>query len=306
MKNAIVTCATPNWLAPAAVALLSCKLFELNQDTGLFIVVSEPSLQHFRELEVFNAKHDTKIKLIAAQTSEFQNIETTRYSIATLLRIKLDKLLPKNLEKVIYIDCDILAGSTLLELLSENLNGMPLGAVEEIGSLPWIVKNGSRQKAQIGMNVKLPYFNAGVMLFDWQQTLKLKILEKCRDLLETRNLWPTPDQDVLNLCFAGIWQPLNPKWNIDKKLSGYLFLTPGIRHFTGGQKPWNSKHRIGNRKYHKFYVDSLKDTPWSSFISPQKRAWPLRPNLLHIIRKLSFLTRSRLIKHFNKTTNNKS
>ncbi len=190
-----------------------------------------------------------------------------------------------------------------MKILATNLNGFPLGAVEDISTLPWIAQNGSRLKKQIGMSIDLPYFNAGVLLFDWQKTLKLKMLAKCRALLQTRTHWPTPDQDVLNLCFTKNWQPLNPKWNIDKKLSGYLFLKSGLRHFSGSLKPWNSKHRIGNKKYHKFYVDSLKDTPWSSFIAPQKRAWPLRPNLLHIIRKLSFLIRRRLIKHFNTTTN---
>lgn len=302
MKNAIVTCVTPNWLALAAVTLLSCSMFEHDQNTEFFIVISEPTQKHYDELVVFNLKHKINIKLIATQTSEFQDIETTRFSIATLLRLKLDEILPNNFDRVLYLDSDVLAGSSCMELLTTNLNGLPLGAVEEIGSLSWIAKNGPTLKTQIGMSPHFPYFNAGVLLFDWQQTLKLNILNKCRELLVTRPNWHFPDQDVLNLCFFEKWQPLLPKWNIDKKLFGYDFLTPGIRHFTGGQKPWNSPHRIGNKKYHKFYVDSLKDTPWSTFISPQKRAWPLRPNLLHIIRKLSFLTRRRLIKHFNKTT----
>ncbi len=302
MKNAIVTCATPNWIAPAAVTLLSCALFKLDQNVELFIVVPDPSQNHLDELAIFNLKHHINIKLIATQTSEFKNVETSRFSIATLLRLKLDELLPNNFDRVLYLDSDILAGSSCMEILATNLNGFPLGAVEDIATLQWISKNGPSMKNRIGMDNNLPYFNAGVLLFDWQKVLKLKILAKCRTMLATRLDWPFVDQDVLNLCFSKNWQPLNPKWNIEKRLNGYLFLKPGIRHFTGGQKPWNSKHRIGNKKYHKFYVDSLKDTPWSTFISPQKRAWPLRPNLLHIIRKLSFLTRRRLIKHFNKTT----
>lgn len=303
MKNAIVTCATPSWLAPAAVTLLSCTLFKLDQNTELIIVLPEPTAKHFDELNIFNAKHNTNIKMLSTETTEFQKIETKQFSIAALLRLKLDKVLQSDYDRVLYLDSDVLAGSSCMELITANLAEHPLGAVEDIGSLPWISKKGSGIKNRIGMELELPYFNSGVLLFDWQQILEREFLAKCRTVLEKRVDWPFVDQDVLNLCFAKNWQQLHPKWNIEKKIFGYGFLKPGIRHFTGGQKPWNSPHRIGNKKYHKFYVDSLKDTPWSTFISPQKRAWPLRPNLLHIIRKLSFLTRRRLIKHFNKTTN---
>ena len=64
MKNAIVVCATNNWLAPAAVTLLSCSQHGASEYADLLIVTPNPSHEHEQQLQKFNAKHETTIKLV--------------------------------------------------------------------------------------------------------------------------------------------------------------------------------------------------------------------------------------------------
>jgi lipopolysaccharide biosynthesis glycosyltransferase len=163
----------------------------------------------------------------------------TRYiSHVTFARLFFHEIFDKSIERVAYIDCDVMVRAPIEELLAEDLKGRPLGAVREPDT---IVAGHGRD----GKNMKLldpadPYFNAGILLIDlkgWRDmdmTGVLYRLEKEGTLLRLGN-----DQQILNYIFKNNWTYIDRGWNTIAVSPAIEVLDPKIVHYTGLQKPWN-------------------------------------------------------------------
>ncbi len=294
MKNAIVVCATPNWLAPAAVTLLSCAQNGATAYADLFIVCPSPSAKDKSDLAAFNELNRTPIQLLAVDAGDLNDIDGGHLGIGALLRLKLDQFLPQNLERVLYLDCDVLAEGALDELFHMNLEGEPFAAVESIAMMPVINKHAPAHLRALNINPPRPYFNSGVILFDWPATVQARILPQCLEVLKSRQNWKFHDQDTLNIVSKGQWKKLDHQWNVTKKTADYLNLQAHLRHFNGNAKPWNCKNRFGYAKYRKYYEQSLQGTPWAEFLDMKQKPWPLKDNWRALVRRLSFLKRTKL------------
>ncbi len=194
---------------------------------------------------------------------------------ATLARLVMARLLPKNMNKIIYLDADTIVVDDLGELWNFDLRDKSIGMSVE----PTVNK-------KIKKNLDLmdyPYHNAGVLLIDlikWRErdiekTL-LTYFEKNNDKLYA------PDQDAINASLKDEIAHLPPKFNFCniyyhysykflKNLMGdveyfseYVYNesmdNPVIIHFIGEEKPW----RIGsNHKYKDDYVKYNSLTEWA-------------------------------------------
>jgi lipopolysaccharide biosynthesis glycosyltransferase len=297
MKNAIVVCATPNWLAPAAVTLLSCSQHGAAEFADLILVSFQTNQDHLSSVEFFNKKHSTSIRLLDVKLNDLEGMGQGRLGIGSLLRLKLNEFLPGTYERILYLDSDVLAEGNCFKLFELNLDGHTFAAVENTALLPLIKSNATKHKTAIGMQPSQKYFNAGVMLFDWQKTCDSKFMYNSLELMKQNANWPFQDQDALNSVAQGQWKMLDHSWNVTKKTADYLKMKPRFRHFNGAGKPWNSKHRFGFARYHKYYVESLNGTPWQSFMSQSQRPWPIKENWRALLRKLSFTKIAKLRHH---------
>ncbi len=297
MKNAIVVCATPNWLAPAAVTLLSCAKQGAEKFADLLIICQYPSLDDKEKLKAFNAHHNCNIQLLDVDPSELNVIESGRLGVGTLLRLTLDQFLSHDFNRVLYLDSDVVAETPIDKLFQLDLEGFPFAAVESIAMLPLLNAGATAHRNNLNMSEETPYFNAGVILFDWHATLRTKILPRCLEILKSRDCWKFHDQDALNIASNGNWKLLDHKWNVTKKTADYLQIQPHLRHFNGAAKPWNSKLRLGYGKYHEYYTKSLAGTPWQSFMDQPQRPWPLKDNWRALVRRLSFRKIAKLNRH---------
>ncbi|KAG8888582.1 hypothetical protein FRB98_007346 [Tulasnella sp. 332] len=154
---------------------------------------------------------------------------------------KIDMMKVVPVERVLYLDADILIRGNLDELWNVDLEDKPLAAVVDIGhplGHPRLPKRDSS-----------PYFNAGVLVMN---------LTKIRERLEDLNTLAKSmrdahyrDQDVLNTHFpATDWKQLSLRWNAQGLGSYALSVTPerqslkmkeqddpAIVHFTGSLHP---------------------------------------------------------------------
>ena len=149
------------------------------------------------------------------------------------------------MEKLIYVDSDLLFLADVRELWEFPLDGYPAAAVM-----------GRQRKAHL-QNLDLPedarYFNSGVMLYN----LKQMHAENCtRQFAQVREKYADklkyPDQDILNIVFRDRCRPLPVAWNFYTSLyrnppQEGLYSTedilnalqnPGVAHFSGVHKPW--------------------------------------------------------------------
>jgi lipopolysaccharide biosynthesis glycosyltransferase len=297
MKNAIVVCVTANWLAPAAVTLLSCAKHGAAEFADLLIVSPYVETEERNKLDAFNTAHNLHIKLINVELGDLGGMGLGRLGIGALLRLKLDQFLPPDYHRVLYLDSDVLAEASCKSLFNMNLESKAFAAVESIAMLPWINNSSTQHLSKIGMRPDNPYFNSGVMIFDWEKTLTVKLLPRSLELLKANRDWPFQDQDVLNAACVGQWKMLDHKWNVTKKTADYLKIRPRFRHFNGNAKPWNSKSRLGFATYHRFYAQSLTGTPWHSFLDQPQRPWPLKDNWRAVTRYLSIRKIAKLRHH---------
>ncbi|MDR1766815.1 MAG: glycosyltransferase family 8 protein [Lachnospiraceae bacterium] len=217
-----------------------------------------------------------KAGLQAAKTDAgTEGIDTGGFDPSILGRFFIGSLLPDDVERVLYLDCDTVVCRGLEALWGMDLKGLILGAVEEPTIYPAV-------RSSLGLGRTAPYFNSGVLLIDlkrWrEEDIERKLLSFFRDA--AGGLF-AGDQDAINGVLKGRIRPLLPTYNF---FSNYYYfpyselvrLSPGygsvgkkrflqakrrpaILHFCGDERPWVA----GNKNpYRRLYTRNLKKTPW--------------------------------------------
>lgn len=191
-------------------------------------------------------------------------------SLATYFRLLLPSALPPSVDRVLFLDCDLLVVDSLSPLWSLEMAGAPLAAVESPNPLQHV----ERLLLAAGEH----YFNAGVLLIDLERWRARDVLGEAKDFyVRHRERVRWHDQDLLNQLFRGQWHRLSPRWNAlpqlwspDDSFRGHIPRCPpslagvggpAIVHFAGGGacKPWNYHCR---HPYRDDYRRLAAATPW--------------------------------------------
>ncbi len=210
-------------------------------------------------------------------------------SLSSYARLFVGEMLPDEVEKVLYLDCDVVVCSSIDSLWKTNLNGKCLGAIQDM--VP------SKTKASVGLLPEDPYFNAGVLLIDLLQWRQQGIGVSCMEFIADRDGCVTHhDQGVLNGVLKGQWERLPLKYNLmtihymmkaSKRQSFYqdssVFYTedeiidaknnPVILHYTPSftTHPWEQNCRHPLRR---IYSNILDMTPWKNApLEKEKNPW---------------------------------
>jgi lipopolysaccharide biosynthesis glycosyltransferase len=188
------------------------------------------------------------------------------------LRCLLADLLPE-VDRVLYLDADILVCSPLDALFSIDLGAAPLAAA------PNVVQPADRSRIlQLGIDDYRRFLNAGVLLMDLQ---RLRAENASTALMEvaatTGEDLQWADQDALNVVFADRWHVLHPRWNAQNTLwtasdvaddvlgslqADQARRSPAILHFEGPTlcKPW---HALNTHPWRDEWWATLARTPWA-------------------------------------------
>ena len=84
----------------------------------------------------------------------------------TYHRLLLPRLVPREVTRAIWLDCDLLVTTDLVRLWETDLGGCHLLAVRD-PVVPLVSSRyGIRRWRELGIAPDAPYFNAGVMLLD--------------------------------------------------------------------------------------------------------------------------------------------
>jgi lipopolysaccharide biosynthesis glycosyltransferase len=212
------------------------------------------------------------------------------YSRATFFRLFLASYLPPDLDKVLYLDPDVIVLHSLCELWDTDLAEYPMAAVAE--------PKMSRHLARLKLPQQSKYFNSGVALINlplWRSCdISIKALEYLRTHRDNQIRLKLLDQDVLNVLLHQNWLELPHAYNVTSKIFRYPdrfaeeqedARNPHIVHFTGGGdcKPWmyGCKHA-----YRTSYLEAKKQTPWAD--SDLENDTRLRTRLRRLVRHASY------------------
>lgn len=211
----------------------------------------------------------------------FDNLFTSGHiSKAAYFRLDIANILPEEVNKVIYMDVDLLVLRDIAELWQYDLQGRPLGAVSDYGIIA--SRRLMKQKQSvIGLQLHSKYFNSGVVIMDLEQWRKHGYAKQVIELAAAGDL-PHHDQDALNKVFMGNWMDLPLKWNVIPpvfNLFSKILLNGNLRknaiaarkdkailHFAGRYKPWEFDLHMGFNDAYYFY---LQQTKFSDVKMPQ-------------------------------------
>ena len=198
----------------------------------------------------------------------FPDIYADRHSIATFYRFFILNLFPQEIEKVVYLDSDIIIKFDILEFWQIELGDKPLGAVSEFYQVKDRDASIGRLKKYIticGEGVVNPedYFNAGIML------LNLKVLREKEvtilagmKFISEHPQFKYLDQDILNYCFSTTYLKLPLKFNrfvLHAKREDELTIEEKIYHYATSRICFVMDSRD---LYTQLFMDYFIKTPW--------------------------------------------
>ncbi len=192
-----------------------------------------------------------------------------RLSNLVYARLMLDELLPSGIERVIYLDCDMLVRSPIEVLAELDLEGKPIAAVLDPHRHRAMLGRDFRQNADL-FRFDMAYFNAGMMVIDRRPYAAADLPGRTRAYHQQGVLTRVQyDQAVLNLVFAGNWLALDFRWNLINPEPAHEVLEPHIVHYTGPKKPWQPvfgvafaqayRHTMTNEVYYRYMRERIAD-----------------------------------------------
>ena len=244
-----------NYLLPCKVMLDS--FFASNsaeRDVTVYLLHSAIPLEKLEELAGFCSGFGAKLSPIAVDASLFENAPTSkRYPKEMYYRLLSPLILPQELERVLYLDPDVLIINPLQPLWELNLYGKAFAAASHTG-----LTEMANEINQVRLDTEHEYFNSGVMLIDLEAARKLVTAEdifKC--VSEHEKGLILPDQDVFNILYGKQTLPVDDViWNYDvRNYSKYLIRSTGkhdlswvmqntaVLHFCGKNKPWHEEYK---------------------------------------------------------------
>jgi lipopolysaccharide biosynthesis glycosyltransferase len=239
------------------LGVVLCSIFENrteNYSINIYIIDGGISEENKGKLEELEKRYNFKIKYLDAQKEIFRNYpKLSHWGDIIYNKLLIDKLLP-DLDRILYLDCDIVVLEDIRELYNTKLNSKVLAAAERSE------KEFLKERVVKDKRIK-NYFNAGVLLFNLYEFRKQKIGKKCLNFIE-RNAQELsyPEQDALNYVIDNNFIELNHKYNfLVANPMKKSFKKPYIIHYNSKIKPW---HQININPYNKYYVEYLSLSPW--------------------------------------------
>ena len=296
----IVCAADDAYALPAAVAIRSAaERLAPDRRLGVFLFDSGISESNRGRVESSLPKNRVALEWIPIKSSVIDDFPTHYYfSSAIYSRLLIPLLLPKNLDKVIYLDADCVIEDDLCQLWSLPLENNLVMAVQDlclpyfdneraqvdlkIPHLHWLVNRPIENYEALELDPLSPYFNTGLLLINVKAWRKESITKTCFDVLRLNraHAW-LPDQYALNIAVVGRWRRLATRWNTQESVLMRLVASgqhswpsdeieaaikqPAIVHYTGHSKPWNdfSVFRRGRTTRADFFHRVRKRTAWT-------------------------------------------
>lgn len=195
-----------------------------------------------------------------------ENLTTLPHiTVSTMDRLLLPHIL-EDVDKVLYLDTDILVRADLTELFRLDLGDQPLAGRSSL-SETW--KNGyqlvyraaralpaeaafayRRLMHDLHGGLGFPCFNAGILLLNLD---RMRRDDFCRRFLPWADRFRLNDQDILN-CYCGFGRKELPaRWNSFPTQE--IMDDPRLVHWAGPLKPWSSTHTIFSDEWRSYSID---------------------------------------------------
>ncbi len=242
-------------------ALITGRIFLLH-DLGNLNELSSIS-------EFFEEKYSKKIEPIRVPATVFKDyFISIHLSHSTYFRYLIPDLLPEGIERVLFLDSDLIIHGDIGELIALDFktrdDEYDLFAVDHHFNSEGL----EDMELRFGSSFN-KYFNAGVILINLRRWRERKISGiLCRNTETFMDRLKYHDQDILNYTFNNRWGLLDDIYNY-REIARYNdhIKTAKIIHYSGDSKPW---HYLNDHPGKYLYWHYLKKTPFKGFVPNDK------------------------------------
>ena len=276
----IVLASDDNYVPLLTISIVS--FLENNQndfeEINVFILNDGITNQNIEKINNRLNKYDCNVSFI--KTKNIENLSSKIVSLerdniasfTTYSRLFIASLLPDDIDKIIYLDCDILIVDSVKQLWDEDISDYYCAGVLDCCN--------TTVQEMLGISEEDNYINAGALYINLKKWREDNVEEKFIEfIMNNQNRYYQHDQGIINDTFKNKIKIISPKYNlqgyfqympykISKKFSGidYEYYSKGIvddarqnpvfLHFCGANffRPWqNEKHPFVNvyKKYAK-------------------------------------------------------
>ncbi len=214
------------------ISLLDCSTKKIN----IYVIHNEKNFELQVPEKILN--HKNLIFFESYQFNdyehEFPNIKNVHISVATYFRLFIQNYLPKKEKFFVFLDPDVIC---INDPIREIENTM-----KRLNDTNFTISAKTEHNFGVkNINVNNKYFNAGVMLIDYEKwqlnNFHNKLIKKLEDLKNNIVQW---DQDVLNSMLNGEYLELKEILNFKAATkSNKIFKSKVLMiHYMGSHKPW--------------------------------------------------------------------
>ncbi len=219
------------------------SLHEHNGNLNIYLIHENLSDNSIEDITNFIKEHNIgNINIIKFDSSTIElplregHAITGHITKEAYFRLYAPFYLPDDLDRILYLDCDIICNGKIDEFYNQDFKDNILVACRNTDL------DNALYNERLGLPEDYTYVNSGVLLFNLKKYKEYTSIDKLNKFIgENREILDFQDQDVVNKMFYQYILEGDIYYNF--QIGMLLYTENGILiHYTGPIKPWSDKY----------------------------------------------------------------
>ena len=242
-----------SYINQAKIMLSSLKLH--NKDNiNIFLLYNNISDNNLNDLSNFIVNNIGNFYPIYFNEQIDVPINIDHITIETYFRLYAPYILPNNIDRILYLDCDLIVIDNISNFYNTNLDNNIIAGIDNFDG------DNHLYNIRLGLPENNRYINAGVLLIDLNKYRNFITKEEINNFIKNNySILEYQDQDVINYLFRDYILRVNEIYNyqITQIIDGYETTGNKIIHYCNKFKPWNDNFSKPNKAldYYKLLND---------------------------------------------------
>ncbi len=298
-----IICSTDsNYIMPTGVMMTSVCINNTDDEICFHVIIDESvSDKQKKELQKAveeNSRHTVLFHAFdESYMDSFPQIGSVKghyMTKATYYRLMATKMLPENIDRIIYLDGDVIVNGSLNYLCTIDMTDKGVACITDMSE-------DIHDYDRLGYDKKLGYFNAGVLVINLKYWRENHVIDSFMDLiLNQPERIKFHDQDVLNITFCKSKIVLPLEYNLQNgflvrkermefdynkygKLLNSAINNAVIIHYTDYLKPW---HIECCHPLKQIWISYLRKSKWRRHKLTRKYPVSMKGNILRFLKIL--------------------
>lgn len=202
-----------NYVKQMLVTLNSIFKNNNGRDFLIYVVHSDLSEESQHDIAQFIKKHNSNVVLFKIPSSFIDTDVMLGSRWSSVVYYKLYAIFKLPLDKVLYLDSDIIVDGDISKLFDIDMEGKYIFGVEDVG-MDQVLWDETIHFKRIGLPEEAKYINAGVMLLNLKEIKRNETLDNIMEIYQeksSRLLFN--EQDLINMVWWDKIGTLNSKYN---------------------------------------------------------------------------------------------